>query len=130
MDGFLSIFSLMLAGYGIYFIYQWFQITIQKKPVDVKNFMPTDMTLDKCSDVPAFTAYIAPWLLFMGAALVIYAVASYFLGNSAWFIVVIVGFFSSFTLLYILLVRHAQKRFWPDLAREREEKKREKRKRK
>lgn len=126
MDGFLSIFSLLLAGYGVYFIYQWFQIKFQKKPVDVKNFMPTDMTLDNCSDVEAFTAYVAPWLLVMGASLVIYSVASYALGNSGWFIFIVIGYFAALILTYTLMVRHAKKRFWPELIKEKAEKKKHK----
>ena len=123
MDGFLDLFSLLLAGYGAYFIYQWFQITFRKKPVDVKNFMPTDMTLDKCNDVPAFTAYVSPWLLSIGASLVIYAVVSYCLGNSPWFLAVVIGYFAALIIVYTLMIHSVKKRFWPDLIKKKKEKK-------
>lgn len=122
MDGFSDLFSLLLAGYGVFFMYQWFQIKIQKKPVEVKKFMPTDMTIDKCTDVDAFTSFVSPFLLIMGASLVLYAVASYQVGNNPWFIYVVIGYFVVFFITYTLMVRYAKKRFWPDLVKEKKRK--------
>lgn len=115
MDGFMDIFSLLLAGYGVYFLYQWFQIKIQKKQLDLKNFLPMDMTMDKCDDVAGFIAFIAPWLLVMGASLVIYALASYRFGDSSWFLAVVIGYFAALIATYSFVTRQAKKRFWSDL---------------
>ena len=122
MDGFLDIFSLLLAGYGVYFLYLWFQIKFQKKQLDLKNFMPTDMTLDKCDDVAGFLTFISPWLLIMGASLVIYALVSYRFGNSSWFLAVVVGYFAALIVTYTLVLRQAKKRFWTDLIKEKKHK--------
>lgn len=122
MNGFFDIFSILIAGYGIYFLSLWFRVAVQKQPVDTKNILPTDLTLKNCNDPERFTAFILPWLLITGLSLVVYAAISYFFGSERWFIAVIFLYFAAILVYYMLTMRTARRRFWPDMVRQKKRK--------
>ena len=130
MDGFFDIFSLLIAFYGLYFLFGWFRTVVQKQPVDTKNILPAEMTLKNCNDEKQFTSFILPWMLITGLSLVIYAALSYFFGNEGWFIIVVFVYFAAILTYYILTMRTARRRFWPEIEEEYIRKRQQKRKRK
>ena len=119
MNGFLDIFALMLGFYGVYFLVLWFRAAVKKQPLETgKNVLPPDLTMNTCKDVQQFTAYIIPWLFITGASLIGYAVISYFFGSAWWFLFVGFGYFAAVLIYYILTMRTARRRFWPDTVKE------------
>ena len=123
MNGFFDIFSILLGCYGVYFLYIWFCTAILKRPLpESKNILPSDLTMQTCNDPKQFTAFILPWLLITGLSLVAYAIASYFLGQKQWFIIVMSIYFVLVVVYYLLIMRTARRRFWPDKVREKKKK--------
>ena len=122
MDGFFDIFSIMIACYGLYFLFTWFRTTVLKKPLDTKNLLPGDLTMATCSDPDACTAYLMRWMIITGVSLVIYAAASYLYSRETWFMAVILGYFAVILTYYLLTMRAARRRFWPDTVKGKKEK--------
>ena len=123
MDGFFDLFSILLACYGVYFLYLWFRTAVLKQPMETnKNVLPTDLTMKTCSDPERFTAFILPWLFITGLSLLGYATISYFFDSETWFIIVGFVYFAAVLTYYILMIRTARRRFWPDTVKVKEKK--------
>ena len=111
MDYF-KIFDVVIAGYGVYFLINWFQGQFLKKPFVSKTLMPADMTMDKCSDPQAFTVFFLPRLLVISLLLILYGGSSllgfmqehYFLVYGPLLVLIIV--------IYVLTIKTARRRFW------------------
>lgn len=112
MDYF-KIFDIVIAGYGVYFLINWFNSQVLKKPFLSKTIMPADMTMDKCVDPKAFTAYLLPRLLVISLLLIVYGGSSllgimeehYFFVYGPLLVLIII--------IYVLTIKTARRRFWP-----------------
>ena len=109
---FLHIFDLIIGIYGLNFIYQWYRTKIQGKPFNPQCILATDMTLETCSDVKAFTAFTLPRVLGFGVALVAYAIISYSNILAGYYLYFYIAFFIVIVLLYLLINKQARMQFW------------------
>ena len=109
MDGFFDLFSILLACYGVYFLYLFVQTKFRGKPVNVSNFLPSDLTMKRCRQPEAFTAFILPRFLIFGVLLMCYSALSFLqLIPSGWFYF---AYAVPVILFYIITVRQSRK-YW------------------
>ena len=114
MEGFFDNYPILLGCYGLYFLYLWFRPAEQKKPLETKNILPSDLTMQTCSDPEKLTAYLLPWLFITGLSLVVYAIFSYLFSYEPWFIIVMAVYFILIIFYYSFTMRTVRRRFWPD----------------
>ena len=113
MGDFTTLFSLIIAGYGIYFLYEWFQVKIRKRPLECSKFLPSDLKPNNCTDFEDFTSSAMPWLLGSGLFLIAYAAADLLWGKNPWFFLITIGLFVLVIVAYSAVIRQARSRFWP-----------------
>lgn len=108
MDNLFRIFDIVLFAFGAYFLYIFFQTKFLGKPINISNFMPTDMTMKNCKQPEAFTAFILPRLLIFAVFLIACGAVSLLqLANTIWYYLLFVLLIA----FYILTIRQSR-RFW------------------
>lgn len=108
MDNYLGIFDIVTLLLGLYFLYIFVQTKFMGKPLNVSNFMPSNMPLRSCKQPEAFAAFILPRILIFGLLLVVYSVVSYLqLVDFIWAYLI----FPVLIVFYIVTIRQAR-RFW------------------
>ncbi len=109
MDNLSGIFDIAVFAFGVYFLYLFVQTKFRGKPVNVSNFLPSDLTMKRCRQPEAFTAFILPRFLIFGVLLMCYSALSFLqLIPSGWFYF---AYAVPVILFYIITVRQSRK-YW------------------
>lgn len=109
MDSIFGIFDIAVFAFGGYFLYLFVQTKFRGKPVNISNFLPTDLTMKQCRQPEAFTAFILPRFVIFGLLLICYSTLSFFkIFTSGWFSLI---YSVPVIAFYIVTVRQSRK-FW------------------
>ena len=110
MDTYFKLFDFLILLYGAYFFYAVISVKWMGRPLTIKYFMPTDLTMENCRDPQGFTSFILPRMVVFGLLLIVYAATS-LAGLLTHFVVYFI-FFVVVIGLYSLTTRQARARFW------------------